>query len=201
MSAPKSPSNIDRLYSYILAFGGSIGLIAMTWQASERVQMLKHPTVSLSCNINPIVDCGGVLGNHLAAVLGFPNALLGMIFFTILATSGLVLLSGGTFKGWYRHFVMAVSLILALFSVWFFGVSLYILGKICIFCVVGWVVSAPIFWYGLLFYLQSATGSIQRKTELFTKFGLKHHFGGLMVIYATMLALFLIRFKDYYFNF
>lgn len=196
----KFKSGIERIYALILSAGGTIGLIAMTWQASERVHMLKYPSLSLSCNLNPIVDCSGVLGNRLAAVLGFPNAFLGMIFFSILATSGLVLLSGGKFIGWYRHFVMAVSLVLILFSVWFFGVSLYVLGKICIFCVAGWIVSVPIFWYSLLHYLQSSTGKIKKSTERFTKFGLKHHFDVVVFVYATMIILYLLRFSDYYFN-
>lgn len=200
MSTKKISSGIDRIYAYVLSLGGAIGLVAMTWQASERVHMLKYPNVSLSCNLNPVIDCGGVLGNRLAAVMGFPNAFLGMIFFAILATSGLVLLSGGAFKRWFRHFVMAVSLILILFSVWFFGVSLYVLGKVCIFCVAGWIVSVPMFWYGLLFYLQSATGSLKHKTRRFTQFGLKHHLDVVIVVYIVMFALFLLRFNDYYFR-
>lgn len=200
INSKKNTFRIERAYSYILSVGGTIGLIAMTWQASERILMLKNPGLSLSCNINPIVDCGGVLDNQLAAVLGFPNAFLGMIFFSILAVSGLVLLSGGKFTSWYRHFVMAVSLILILFSVWFFGVSLYVLGKICIFCVVGWIVSVPIFWYGLLYYLQSATGGVKQSIRQFTKFGVKHHIDIVVLTYAVMIALFLMRFKDYYFS-
>lgn len=199
MKKNKKPLSVERVYAGILAVGGALGLVSMTWQASERITMLKDPGVGLVCNLNPVIDCGGVLGHPLAAVLGLPNAFLGMIFFAILATSGLVLLSGGKFVGWYRHFVMAVSLILVLFSLWFFGVSLYVLGKICIFCVVGWMASIPIFWYGLLYYLQSASAKSKRRTEAFTNFGLKHHFDVVILAYVVMLALFLIRFRDYYF--
>lgn len=191
---------VERVYSIILTVGGVIGLIAMTWQATERIHMLKNPSLGLSCNLNPVVDCSGVLDNHLAAVMGFPNAFLGMIFFAVLATSGLLLLSGGKFTSWYRHFVMGVSTILILFSFWFFGVSLYILGKICIFCVVGWIVSVPMFWYGLLYYLQTANGKIKTRTAAFTTFGLKYHLEMMIMVYLVMLFLFLFRFRDYYFN-
>lgn len=200
MKKHQNTSLIDRIYAYVLSVGGTLGLIAMTWQASERVHMLKYPNLSLSCTLNPVIDCSGVLGNHLAAIMGFPNAFLGMIFFAILATSGLMLLSGGAFMSWYRHFVMAVSLVLILFSVWFFGVSLYILGKICIFCVVGWIVSVPIFWYGLLFYLQSVSGKLQAKTKRFTQFGLRHHVDVVVLVYVVMLILFFARFQYYYFK-
>jgi uncharacterized membrane protein len=190
---------LERIYSYILSVGGVLGLIAMTWQASERVHILKYPETTLSCNLNPIVDCGGVLGNKLAAVFGFPNAFLGIVFFTILATCGLLLLSGGKFVGWFRHFVLGVSVILLLFSLWFFGVSLYSIGKICIFCAVGWVVSIPMFWYGLLYYLQNSSRRIKARCAKFIEFGNRHHIDVVLAVYATMLVLFLFRFREYYF--
>lgn len=189
-----------RMYSLVLTIGGLLGLVAMTWQATERINMLKNPSAELNCNLSPIVDCSGVLNDGLAAVMGFPNAFLGMIFFAILTTSGLMLLSGGTFTGWFKHFVMVISTVLFLFSVWFFGVSLYVLGKICVFCVVGWAVSIPMFWYGLLYYLHAAGGKIASKTTAFTEFGTKHHIDIVFAVYALALLLFLFRFRDYYFS-
>jgi uncharacterized membrane protein len=191
---------IERIYPFVLTIGGLLGLIAMTQQATERINMLKNPGADLSCNLSPVVDCSGVLSDGLAAVMGFPNAFLGMIFFAILTTSGLMLLSGGTFTGWFKHFVMAVTTVLLLFSVWFFGVSLYVLGKICVFCVVGWAVSIPMFWYGLLYYLHTAGGKIAFKTASFAEFGRKHHLDVVLTLYAVALFLFLFRFRDYYFS-
>lgn len=193
-------NTISRIYAWVLSIGGAIGLAAMTWQASERIAMLKNPDITLSCNLNPIVDCGGVLGDKLSAILGFPNAFLGMIFFAILATSGLVLLSGGSFQKWFRHFVMGVATILMLFSVWFYGVSLYILGKICIFCVVGWAVSTPIFWYSLLYYLQSSPEKLCQRKQKLLDFGTRHHIDIMLAIYVLAVVLFLTRFREYYFG-
>lgn len=191
---------LTTVYGYVLGIGGVMGLIAMTWQSSERIHMLKNPGVALQCNLNPVVDCGSVLGNRLAALFGFPNAFLGMIFFAILATSGLVLLSGGTFKAWYRHFVMAVTLFLAGFSVWFFGVSLYSIGKICIFCAVGWMVSVPIIWYGVRHYLQTSPKKLSARGQWALTWLTKHHIDVVVLTYVVMLVLFLTRFRDYYFG-
>lgn len=191
---------LQRMYAYVLSIGGAIGLIAMTWQASERVTMLKNPEAALSCTINPIVDCAGVLNDGLSAVMGFPNAFLGMIFFTILATSGLMLLSGGKFQGWFRHVVLAVSLILILFSGWFFAVSLYVLGKVCTFCMVGWAVSIPIVWYGILYYLKTAKGRLAKKSERFVAFGLRNHLVVVVSLYLLMIVLFFIQFREFYFG-
>lgn len=200
MKQSKNNNVIARIYAWVLTVGGSLGLLAMTWQASERVHMLKNPEAALNCNLNPVVDCGGVLGDKLAAVLGFPNAFLGMIFFAILATSGLMLLSGGSFQKWYRHFVIAVATILMLFSIWFFGVSLYILGKICIFCVAGWVVSVPIFWYSLIYYLQNSPKKLSGSLQKFAGFITRHHIDIVLATYVLMAVIFLTRFREYYFG-
>lgn len=190
---------IRKIYSYCLSAGGALGLIAMTWQASERIHMLKYPNSVLSCNLSPIVDCGSVLGNKLAALFGFPNAFLGMAFFAILMTSGLLLLAGGEFIKWFRHFVFGVSIALIGFSVWFLGVSLYVINKICIFCAVGWIVSIPIFWYGLIYYLQSFKKK-SKNTQKFIDFALRHHLDVVVAVYVLMIILFLTKFKDYYFG-
>ncbi len=190
---------VRKIYSYSLSIGGALGLIAMTWQASERIHMLKYPDSVLSCNLNPVVDCGSVLGNKLAALFGFPNAFLGMAFFAILMTSGLLLLAGGEFVKWFNYFVLGVGIALIGFSIWFFGVSLYVINKICIFCAVGWIVSIPIFWYGLIYYLQNCKNK-GTKTNKFIIFAQSHHIDVLVAVYLLMLVLFLTNFKDYYFG-
>lgn len=198
---------IRKIYSYSLSIGGGFGLIAMTWQATERIHMLKDRGTLLSCNLNPVVDCGSVLSNPLAALFGFPNAFLGIVFFAILMTSGLLLLAGGEFVKWFKHFVFGVSVALIGFSIWFFSVSLYVINKICLFCAVGWIVSIPIFWYGLIYYLQSFDNknTIKKskkisKRQKFLEIAYKHHIDIVFAIYLLMLVMFLTNFKDYYFG-
>lgn len=168
-------------------------MVAMTWQASERVAMLKNPTATLSCNLNPIVDCGTVLGNKLSALFGFPNAFIGMIVFAMLALSGLFMLLGTKPNKAYRNIVMLLSTILLGFSVWFFTVSLYVIGKVCIFCVVGWIVSIPIFVYSL------ANWRDVSKSKL-SGFVQKNHLNIIVAVYALMLVMYLLKFSDYYFG-
>jgi len=186
-------------YPAILTIGSFIGLIASFWQAAERVHMLKYPTAILNCNLSPVVDCSGVLGNKWAALFGFPNAFLGIVMFTILFTAGLLLMSGGEFTKKFHKFILAVSVILILFSVWFFGISLYVIGKVCIFCLVIWAASIPIFWYGLLYYSAMHAKQHGLKKNL-VHFGSKNHVFIVLVAYMTMIALFLLRFSDYYFH-
>lgn len=190
---------LQRIYTWILTGGGLAGVIAMTWQAAERIAMLKNPGSILSCNLNPIVDCGTVLNHRLSALFGFPNAFIGIIVFAMLALSGMLLLTGNKPNRQFKNVILGLSTILLLFSMWFFGTSLYVIGKVCIFCVVGWVVSVPIFLYSLLYWLDDKP----KKSGWLVKFQtflLKNHINILVVWYLLMSALYFINFRSYYFG-
>lgn len=186
-------NQLAKIWAWVLTLGGGAGMVAMTWQATERIQMLKNPGGILSCNLNPIVDCGTVLGNRWAALFGFPNAFIGMIVFAMLALSGLYMLLGTKPNKAYRNVVLALALILLGFSVWFFGMSLYVIGKICIFCLVGWIVSIPIFVYTVANWREAAASKL-------STFFQKNHLNLIIASYVVMFALFLLRFSDYYFG-
>jgi len=190
---------LQKIYAWILTVGGLAGAVAMTWQASERITMLKNPGKILSCNLNPIVDCGTVLGNRWAALFGFPNAFIGMIVFAALALSGVLLLTGNKSNRQFKNVILGLSTTLLLFSMWFFGTSLYVIGKVCIFCFVGWVVSVPIFLYGLLYWLEDKPKKSGWLSKLQT-FLVKNHVNILAVWYLLMLVLYLINFRSYYFG-
>jgi uncharacterized membrane protein len=186
-------------YAKIIVFGSLIGLVASFWQAAERITMLKNPGIELSCNLSPVVDCGSVLGDRYAAVLGPPNAFIGMVVFTLLFAFGLQRISGGNWTKLVAKLAVIFSIIIFLFSVWFYLVSVYLIGKICIFCVFIWAVSMPIGIYGLKDYLenQKEKGRFSKSVSLFLQ---KHHFTLLVLTYATLITLFLLEFREYYFG-
>jgi uncharacterized membrane protein len=188
-------------YPKILVFGSLVGLIASFWQATERIFMLKNPGIDLSCNLSPVVDCGSVLGDRYAAVLGPPNAFIGMVVFTLLLGFGLQRISGGSWTRLVAKLAVIFSIIIFLFSLWFYLVSVYVIGKICIFCVFIWAVSMPIGIYGLKDYLENRANTAGKGIQLtLHNFLNKHHFTLLVTIYATMIALFLLKFREYYFG-
>lgn len=197
MKTLQNTSKFQKIWAWVLSLGGIAGMVAMTWQASERISMLKNPSVPLSCNLNPIIDCGTVLNNKLAALFGFPNAFIGMIVFTGLALSGIFMLSGTKPNRAYRNIVMILSTVLLGFSVWFFGVSLYIISKICIFCLVGWVVSIPIFVYT---FANFASGSRNKTLQKAGAFFQKNHINIIVVSYVIMALMYFLKFQEYYFG-
>jgi len=195
MKTEENQSKLSKIHAWVLTIGGLSGMIAMTWQASERISMLKNPTAPLSCNLNPIIDCGSVLNNKLATLFGFPNAFIGMIVFGMLLLSGLFLLTGTKISRSYATIVLILSTILLGFSFWFFGVSLYVIEKICIFCLVGWVASIPIFVYSLQQWL-----SLSTKFKKLRSFVTKNHLNIIVSVYLVMAILYFLKFQEYYFG-
>lgn len=194
-----STKTLNKWYPRILTLGSLIGLIASFWQVVERIHMLKDPGVALSCNINPVVDCGSVLSNRWAALFGFPNALLGIVMFTILLTIGLMLISGMELKKWFWKILLGVMIMVILFSVWFFGMSLYVIGKVCIFCLFIWTVSVPIFLYGIDWLITNKYLKGSWTASRSMNFLRKNQTELLVSTYALMILLYLYRFRDFYF--
>jgi len=186
-------------YPKILTIASAVALVASFWQSVERFNLLKNPNTPLSCDINPVIDCGSVLGHRLAALFGFPNAFIGMVMFAMLFMAGLGLWTGSKLSSGFRNIVMILSTIAVAFSVWFFYVSLYIIGKACIFCLVIWPASVLLFWYGLLYWLNNREKSSKWQTKIL-RLGAKNHLAVLVLIYAIMILLFLFRFRTYYFG-
>ena len=186
---------LNKWYPRILTLGAIIGLVASFWQVVERITMLKDPGAALSCNLNPVIDCGSVLSNRWAALFGFPNALIGIVMFTILMTFGLAMLAGVKARDWFWKAFGVVALILILFSVWFFGMSLYVIGKVCLFCIFIWTVSVPIFLYGIDWLVANK----HLGEPKFLKALRRYHTESVVLIYMLALALYFYRFRTYYF--
>lgn len=186
-------------YPWLLTGFSGLALVSSFWQSVERVNMLKEPTAALNCNINPIIDCSGVLNHRLAALFGFPNAFIGIVMFSLLFMAGIALLCGVNVTQKFRTVIMGLSKIALLFSIWFFWVSLYVIGKACIFCLFIWPASVALFWFGAQFWLDGLE-SPNRWQKKLHKFASKYRIEPIITLYLVMLILFLFRFRDYYFN-
>lgn len=192
--------NFKNWYTGALIVGGIVGFVASLWQAAERVHMLKNPSLPLECNLNPIVNCGSVLDHKLSALFGFPNAFLGIFFFTFLLVSGVVLWANGEkLKKVFWQIQFVVNAILLGFALWFFSVSLYVIGNLCLFCIFVWLSAIAISWYGLWWHRANQTFGFLGKVPAPKKFKDWHLFGPI-AIYLLMIALALIKFNDYYFG-
>lgn len=126
------------------------GLIA--WVVSfllylEYIGQLTDAPPLVSCDINPIVTCGPNLLSPAGNLLGFTNAIIGMMAFVgpILAGVGALAAPGGMRAWYWRIFSLCVLGGFAL--VHFFAYrSVFEFGSLCPWCMVIWLMTIPLFW-------------------------------------------------------
>ncbi|WP_278313764.1 vitamin K epoxide reductase family protein [Lolliginicoccus levis] len=123
---------------------GLLGLAAAFVLAVERVMLLADPDYIPSCSLNPVLSCGSVMTTEQAQVLGFPNPFIGVVAFTVVVTTAVVVLTGAALPRWYWS-GLAIGCVLGLVFVhWLIYQSLYSINALCPYCMVVWAVQLPL---------------------------------------------------------
>jgi uncharacterized membrane protein len=124
---------------------------ALGWWASfsltlDKFALLADPDADLSCNFSVLVQCGANLDSPQGAVFGFPNPLIGLGGFVAPIAVGVAVLAGARFANWFWiAFNLGLAGALA-FVIWLIGQSIFVLGTLCPWCMLVWLVTIPLFW-------------------------------------------------------
>ena len=79
---------------------GLVGFLAALVLAVEKYALLADPAYVPTCSLNPILSCGSIMASPQAEAFGFPNPLLGVAGFPVVAATGAALLAGGRLAEW-----------------------------------------------------------------------------------------------------
>lgn len=137
----------DRALAWLMLVGGVVGLAAAFVLAVEKFALLTDPSYTPSCSLNPVLSCGSVMQTAQAEAFGFPNPLLGVAAFPVVAATGAALLAGARLARWYWLGLQAGVTFGVVFVGWLIFQSLYRIGALCPYCMVVWTVMLPLFWY------------------------------------------------------
>ncbi|SEH03233.1 Uncharacterized membrane protein [Nonomuraea solani] len=191
----RSPSSSEAapfptLVPRLLLIGGGAGLVAAFVLTIEKIALLKDPDYVPSCSINPVLSCGSIMRTPQAELFGFPNPLLGIAAFAIVATVGAALLAGARLPRWFWLGLQAGVTAGVVFVHWLIFQSLYVIGALCPYCMVVWAVTVPVFWYVTLRNLPPASGIARRLTT--------YHSVPLTVWFLVLVAMIGVRFWTYW---
>lgn len=128
--------------SIILAVFSFVAALILTL---EKIQLWKDPSYVPSCSWNPLFSCQGPMNSWQSSLFGLPNPIIGLIGFAIVIAV-LVLSLTVTFpkKVWAAYLIgIAVAFI---FIIWLMTQTLYVIGALCIYCMVVWATLIPMFW-------------------------------------------------------
>src|SRR5690606_20874947 len=143
-------------------------------------------------------SCGSVMSTPQAELFGFPNPLLGIAAFAVVAVVGAALLAGASFRRWFWLGLQIGVTAGVVFVHWLIVQSLYVIGALCPYCMVVWTVTVPLFWYVTLHNLQQghlpAPAGVRRLARAVTSY----HGVVLTVWYLAVITLIGARFWSYW---
>lgn len=139
--------NAKRNLSLLLVITGLIGMVASVTLIVERIHLLQDPDYVPMCNISDALDCASVMTTPQAAVFGIPNAFLGIVGFSVVLTIGMAMLAGATFEGWFWGGLQIGVTFAFMFIHWLMYQTLYKIVALCLYCMIVWAVTGPLFWY------------------------------------------------------
>lgn len=132
----ESESSPNRMWAATLAVASLVGVISGSVTIVDKIALLREPTAGSFCDVSAQIGCTPVLLAWQSSVLGPPNALLGVIMFAILGTSGLVTATGGRMAAGYRQAMVGLAGFFAAFLTWYMAQVAFAIGSLCPFCTV-----------------------------------------------------------------
>lgn len=190
--------NLAKILPYILIVGGIIGLIASFVITIEKLHILQNPAYHPSCSINPIVSCSPIMESKQASAFGFPNPLIGLVGFGLVINVGVSMLAGGKFKNWYWKLFNLGTLFGVLFVFWLVFQALFEIKALCIYCIIVWIVTIPIFIYITLYNLQQNHIHLPSKFEKVKQFFIRQHLNILFLCYLAIALMIIVQFWYYW---
>ncbi|MFF5494446.1 vitamin K epoxide reductase family protein [Streptomyces aquilus] len=145
--APKGTIGASRVFAWLLIVTGALGILASFVITIDKFQLLQDPDFAPSCNLSPVLSCSNVMRSDQAGVFGFPNPLLGLLSYPVVAAVGFALLAGGRFRRWFWLGLNAGTLLGAGFCMWLMTQALYEIGALCLWCCLAWAATIAMFWY------------------------------------------------------
>jgi len=146
--------NIARMRSYGFAtfsvIAGIIGWFASFQLLTERLKFLANPDYVPNCDLSVLVTCGPNISSWQGSLLGFTNTALGVTLFVVPIVVGFALLARARFDGWWWMLYQLGNFLGYIFITWLFAQSVYVLGTLCPWCIVIWLVMIPLWWVNVL---------------------------------------------------
>ena len=114
-----------RPFAVLLLVTGIIGWVASAVLVAERLALFRDPEHVTSCDINPWVSCGKVMGSWQSELFGFPNPLIGIVAFAVIITTAMAVLAGAQLGRWYWIGLQVAVSLGTVFVIWLWSQALF----------------------------------------------------------------------------
>lgn len=152
-----------------LVIAGVVGWWAAFSLTMEKFEALADPDAIASCDFSPLVQCSANLDSWQGSVFGFPNPILGLTGWVAPIVVGTAILARARFARWFWLLFELGMLFAFGFVCWLIAQSIFVLGTLCPWCMVTWVVTIPTFYAVTLHLVRSgmlpAPASVRRVAD------------------------------------
>jgi len=190
---------LQKTIPWVLVVCGSIGLLCAGIITYDKIRLLENPTFVPGCDLNPVISCGSVMQSAQAHAFGIPNPFIGLAGFAIVATIGMAMLAGATFKRWFWLGLQVGTIFGIGFVHWLFFESVYRIQALCPYCMVVWVMTITLFWYVTLFNIQTGVIKLRGTWQKIGFFARRHHLD-MLLFWLIAIALFTLQHFWYYYG-
>lgn len=198
--AKSDSTKLSRIAAWVLTVAGGIGLFASFMLSLEEIHLLKNPGTSLNCDLNPLIGCGSILETWQSHVFfGISNQLLGLVAFSVVITLGVLLLARVELPKWIWRGLQLGAAGGVVFVLWFMYQSLFVLNHLCPYCMVTWAVTLAVAWYVTVRNIANNNCLIIKPGKL-ASFLTKHHLDIFIAVFVAIVAIILVRFREFFFG-
>ena len=131
-----------------------------------------------------------------AALFGFPNPLIGLAAFFAPIVVGFAILAGAKFASWFWQVFLAGHMLAMVFVFWLFSQSVYVIGALCLYCMVAWTATIPLFWSILGFAAKE--GHLGQKLVDTGETIYEWAWVATILTYATLIGLIIVQFWNFW---
>ena len=178
-----------------LATLAAIGISASIILSIEKIELLTEPNHVASCSLSPIVACSPVIGSPQASAFGLPNSFIGIFAYTAVFTAAMTLAAGAIKlkRVWWRTLLAGV-VFGAGFASWLFYQGVFEIGKLCLYCMLVWLVTFAMLWLTTAYCIEKKHISFGAKLNKL----LSHKAELVAITYVIIFVLLFQRWADYW---
>jgi len=152
---PTTATPVDRrprsvtVLAVLSLVGGVLGWWASLHLLMDYIESLKDSSFVPSCNLSAVVSCAQNFSSAYGSIFGFSNTAIGLTLFTVPIVLGVLILSGIRFpRRIYLGYSFGLLGGIALIS-YLQHASFFELQTLCLYCLLIWSVTIPLFWASL----------------------------------------------------
>ncbi|WP_432762350.1 vitamin K epoxide reductase family protein [Bifidobacterium crudilactis] len=127
-------------WNYLVMLLSSLAALLVSLALSaETLQLARHPSAKLGCDVNAVVSCSAVANSWQAEFIhfgsmSFPNAFFGIAAESVFITLAVLGLAKVRLPKWFSIATWWGGLAAALYAYWLFTQSMFVINALCPWC-------------------------------------------------------------------